>query len=118
VIRQSLISKKVSSCGKPAKPDHALDRYFKPLYESPMRKRNAVLESRARVQTFIRSGYATKSELARKANIPATTCMAIDTLDWNPTVETLSALLDAVDDMEADYKARPRFRRGSYQPAA
>ncbi len=69
-----------------------------------------------RVQTFVARATTTKTALAKRAGLPLSTLIGMESADWNPRSETLKRLVRAIDSLEGPGK-RPK-RRAQYQPAA
>jgi hypothetical protein len=69
------------------------------------------------IQRAILAGEFSKTQLARKASVPITTLIGMEKKGWNPHSHTLAALEVALAELRAK-KARPKQRRGAFQPAA
>lgn len=73
---------------------------------------------RIRIQAAVIAGRVSKYALAKRAHIPATTLIGMEGKGWNPNSKTLAALELALHELIRERRARPKLRRGAYQPAA
>lgn len=74
---------------------------------------NIIEKQVERVQLAVSSGAITKEELARRAGLRGSTLTTMLDAGWNPTRNTLSRIVDVLDEIDSVAEAERRAAKRS-----